>query len=75
MVAHIYETIAHFLAVPPNCCNFAAHLIFNNVLHMTKAEIEKKRSLARTLFMSGMEQAEIAENRSLACHHFQVVCG
>jgi hypothetical protein len=49
-----------FLAVPPNCCNFAAHLIFNNVLHMTKAEIEKKRSLARTLFMSGMEQAEIA---------------
>ena len=43
---------------------------------MTKAEIEKKRSLARTLFMSGMEQAEIAEkNRSLACHHFQVVCG
>lgn len=28
---------------------------------MTKAEIEKKRSLARTLFMSGMEQAEIAE--------------
>ncbi len=28
---------------------------------MTKAEIEKKRSVARTLFMSGMEQAEIAE--------------
>ena len=28
---------------------------------MTKAEIEKKRSLARTLFMSGKEQAEIAE--------------
>ena len=28
---------------------------------MTKAEIEKKHSLARTLFMSGMEQAEIAE--------------
>lgn len=28
---------------------------------MTKAEIEKKRSLARALFMSGMEQAEIAE--------------
>lgn len=28
---------------------------------MTKAEIEKKRSLARTLFMSGMEQAEISE--------------
>lgn len=28
---------------------------------MTKAEIEKKRSLARTLFMAGMEQQEIAE--------------
>lgn len=28
---------------------------------MTKAEIEKKKSLARTLFISGMAQAEIAD--------------
>lgn len=28
---------------------------------MTKAEIEKKKSLARNLYMSGMDQAEIAE--------------
>lgn len=28
---------------------------------MNKSEIEKKKSLARTLFLSGMEQAEIAD--------------
>ena len=28
---------------------------------MTKAELEKKRSLARTLFLAGMEQTEIAD--------------
>lgn len=28
---------------------------------MTKAELEKKKSTARALFLSGMEQAEIAE--------------
>ena len=28
---------------------------------MTKAELEKKRDLARTLYMSGMEQIEIAD--------------
>ena len=28
---------------------------------MTKSETEKKKSLARTLFLSGMEQIEIAE--------------
>ena len=28
---------------------------------MTKAEIEKKKSLARTLYLSGMEQQEIAD--------------
>ena len=28
---------------------------------MTKAELEKKRSLARTLFIAGMEQTEIAD--------------
>lgn len=28
---------------------------------MKKADIEKKKSLARTLYLSGMEQQEIAE--------------
>lgn len=28
---------------------------------MTKAELEKKKELARTLYMSGLEQAEIAD--------------
>ena len=28
---------------------------------MTKAELDKKRSLARTLFLAGMEQTEIAD--------------
>lgn len=33
----------------------------NNTLNMTKADIQKKKELARTLFLSGMEQAEIAD--------------
>lgn len=35
----------------------------NNPLHrdMKKADIEKKKSLARTLYMAGIEQTEIAE--------------
>ena len=28
---------------------------------MTKAEMEKKKSLARSLYLAGMEQAEIAD--------------
>lgn len=31
------------------------------IITMTKSELEKKKSTARALFMSGMEQAEIAE--------------
>ncbi len=31
------------------------------IINMTKAELEKKRDLARTLYLSGKEQAEIAE--------------
>ena len=34
---------------------------------MTKAEIEKKKSLARSLFLSGMEQTEIAEKVDVSC--------
>lgn len=33
---------------------------------MTKAEIEKKKSLARNLYMSGMGQAEIAEQLNVS---------
>ncbi|MCR5394175.1 MAG: terminase [Bacteroidales bacterium] len=33
---------------------------------MTKAELEKKKSLARALFMSGMEQTEIADNTGVS---------
>ena len=32
-----------------------------NLINMTKGDIEKKKSLARTLYLSGMEQQEIAE--------------
>lgn len=34
---------------------------------MTKAEIEKKKSLARSLYMAGMEQKEIAEKTDISC--------
>lgn len=33
---------------------------------MTKADIEKKKSLARTLYLSGMEQQEIAEKADVS---------
>lgn len=33
---------------------------------MTKAELEKKRSLARTLFLAGMEQTEIADKAGVS---------
>ena len=42
---------------------------------MTKAEIEKKRSLARTLFMSGMEQAEISEKVGISRVTVSKWCG
>lgn len=38
-------------------CAYAAA----NTFSMTKAETEKKKSLARSLYLAGMEQAEIAE--------------
>ena len=46
-----------------------AHLIFallqcksaKIIIDMTKAELENKRNLARTLYLSGKEQTEIAE--------------
>nr|DAU48815.1 MAG TPA: Putative ATPase subunit of terminase (gpP like) [Caudoviricetes sp.] len=55
------KSLHAFLMVTTNLRNFVPTLILTRYFHMTKVEIEKKRSLARTLFMSGMEQAEIAE--------------
>ena len=69
-VAHFYETVTHYFGGKAD--NFAnksgrctvipipavqTYILYN----MTKAEIEKKKSLARSLFLSGMEQTEIAE--------------
>lgn len=71
-VAHFYETVTHYFGGKPisgqlceqigqvyshsNTCR-STYILYN----MTKAEIEKKKSLARSLFLSGMEQTEIAE--------------
>lgn len=73
MVAHFYETAAHYFCRLPKksqFCNtkparhqappwFSIHIIIT--FNMTKAELERKKNLARTLYMAGKEQAEIAE--------------
>ena len=72
MVAQMCATIAHFFGRPtetPHLCtgkrawSLASHTQThtNTHKHMTKADNEKKKSLARVLYMSGMEQQEIAE--------------
>lgn len=68
MVALFYETIAHFFGEPPKSWHFCRRNrgvvcpdVNKNLINMTKADIEKKKSLARTLYLSGMEQQEIAE--------------
>lgn len=38
-----------------------AYVAGYNTFNMTKAETEKKKSLARSLYLAGMEQAEIAD--------------
>ncbi len=58
-VAHFYETIAHFFGKTAETNHFCTITSLN--LYMTKAEIEKKKSLARTLYLSGLEQQEIAD--------------
>lgn len=58
-VAHFYETVAHYFG-----CKLISGQLCEEIYilyYMTKAEIEKKKSLARSLFLSGMEQTEIAE--------------
>lgn len=59
MVAYICETIAHFFCNTDLLGQFCTVII--NFFIMTKEQTEKKKSLARTLYMSGMDQAEIAE--------------
>lgn len=59
MVAYICETIAHFFCDTDLLGQFCTVII--NFFIMTKEQTEKKKSLARTLYMSGMDQAEIAE--------------
>ena len=62
-VAHFYETIAHFFSnLTENnhfCTSF--HNSINKNVFMTKAEIERKKTLGRSLYMSGMELTEIAD--------------
>jgi len=57
-VAQMYATIAHFFGIRCRSGQLCAESI---KLRMKKADIEKKKSLARHLFLSGMEQTEIAE--------------
>lgn len=72
MVAHFYETIAHYFGNLAETEEFCKRITFyaaaSRLLcfthrkdNMTKADLQKKKELARTLFLSGMEQAEIAD--------------
>ena len=42
-------------------CNFAPVVQHFNLSYMTKADLEKKKSLARSLYLAGMEQTEISD--------------
>lgn len=59
MVAHFYATVAHFFLTLLYKGHFC--IIKFKFLVMNKAEIENKKSLARSLYLSGMEQTEIAD--------------
>lgn len=71
MVSLCNETISPLFALFLFSCQFCT--VFKVVYHapgpcpglkrylMTKAELEKKKDLARTLYLSGMEQTEIAD--------------
>lgn len=61
MVAHFYETIAHYFGKPDEKQQLCTSCSTYNFSYMTKAEMEKKKSLARSLYLSGMEQTEIAD--------------
>lgn len=56
------ESIAHLFAFPFFYTQFCSRIfLINPSFHMTKAELEKKKDLARALFLSGLEQTEIAD--------------
>nr|DAS41095.1 MAG TPA: hypothetical protein [Caudoviricetes sp.]DAX48829.1 MAG TPA: hypothetical protein [Caudoviricetes sp.] len=61
-LAHICASVAHFLfslyKKEQLCSRF--NTIQQNDF-MTKAEVEKKKSIGRSLYLSGMEQTEIAD--------------
>ena len=61
MVAHFYETIAHYFGKPTETLQFCSSCSTFNFSYMTKADIEKKKSLARSLYLAGMDQIEISE--------------
>lgn len=61
MVAHFYETIAHYFGKPTETLQFCSSCSTFNFSYMTKADIKKKKSLARSLYLAGMGQIEISE--------------
>ena len=70
MAAHFHATVSHFFGEPPKTWHFCTWIQGMacpdasknlNLINMTKANNEKKKALARSLFLSGMEQQEIAD--------------
>ena len=61
MVAHFYATVAHFFCRARISGHFCTGKPRIFIADMTKAELEKKKDLARALFLSGLEQTEIAD--------------
>lgn len=68
MVAYLYEMIAYFFGNPLFFKQFCKQITQGGVQppilqinNMTKADTEKKKSLAHSLYLAGMEQGEIAD--------------
>lgn len=59
--AHLYATLARLVANTTEKGLFCISFQPRKNVFMTKAEIEKKKNLARNLYMSGMNQKEIAD--------------
>ncbi|ETD21424.1 hypothetical protein HMPREF1199_00498 [Hoylesella oralis CC98A] len=68
MVAHFYASIAHLFRILAQirhlCIRF--YEFYHILFFMNKTEIEKKKSLARVLYLSGMEQTEIADKTGVS---------
>lgn len=59
---YIPHTIPYYLFLSRKTAIFAVVLtLFNTNISMTKAEIEQKKNIGRSLYLSGMEQTEIAD--------------